>query len=449
VLTGVKKRHLSGDIKNSSLTGSKYSLFNYDNVVFDSPIVICEGELDAMIIHQSGYKNVLSIGCGANSLSSMFEINEDFLKKFNEIILFTDNDKYGDEMDAKFLDRFQGNVSTVDKSLYLDEKDANDIYIKHGKEQILKIINSGKVSFDGEWDLTKEEYVELDSTGISFIETGIKTLDYSINTLQTKTVSLITGRSNAGKSTFVNQIISNAIDDGHKCYLVAGEGEKNKIINKIYMSVIGNDSRYYKIKKFGLRDIKEPTVEATKALNEWHKNKLTLFVKSLSKYKSEDQLFNMLEYKIRTEHYKLIILDNLMSLLEVSSSTNKNEKQAMFIEKCHHLAKSCNCAIVVVLHPNKTYKAGEEMDFEQISGTSDIANKADTIINVIRVKDPVDNVTCKIQVLKNRDWSELPVINCVYDYTTNTYAEVFEGRIKRKEVKEWKSFLPKQGELCV
>ena len=441
LLIAVKKRTLSGKIKNLSITGSKFYLYNSDNTTFDEPVVITEGEFDAMIVYQSGYKNVMSVGTGANSVNNLFEQAGEFLTKFNSIVLFTDNDKYGLEMDKKFIDKFKRKISTVDKNLYKGEKDANDIYLKYGKEQILKIIESGKTTFDGEWDLERNPYTELDYSGTKFIKTGIKSLDYAINTIQSKTVSLITGRSNAGKSTFVNQIMISAIEEGFKCYLVAGEGEKNKIMNKFYSGIVGSRKELYIEKAFGLRTIKEPKPEVLKAIQKWHKNKLKLFVKSLSKYKNESQLFEMLEYKIRTEHYDLIILDNLMSLLVVSDAKNKNEAQGQFVEKCHHLAKSTNCAIIIVLHPNKTYKAGKEMEFEQISGTSDMPNKADTIINVIRIINPEDNIGSKIQVAKNRDFPELPTIDCMYDYNTNSYLELVKGNAVRINASGWEKYL--------
>jgi len=442
ILTGVKKRNISGDgIKNTSITGSKYALFNQDSVEFDKPLVITEGEWDAMIVHQSGYTNVVSVGCGANSVKSLFEITKDFLNKFDSIILFTDNDDAGNSMDSKFLLEFEGKVATVDKTIYQNCKDANEIYLTHGKEKIKKVIDSGKVSFDGEWDLDNDPYTELDPKDTKFIRTGIEKIDYSINTIQSRTVTLITGRSNAGKSTFVNQVLLNGIENGFKTYLVAGEGEKMKIANRFYTSMIGYDKKYYDEKKFGIRKIKEPKQTVLEAIQRWHEGKFKMFIKSLSKYKTEEQLFRMLEYKIRTEGYSLIILDNLMSLLTVSRSQDKNEAQGQFIERCHHLAKSCNCAIIVVLHPNKTYKGGEEMEFEQISGTSDIANKADVILNVIRIKDPADGVTSKIQIAKNRDWSELPTVECAFVPETNSYAEIVNGQILNKPVKSWIKYL--------
>lgn len=446
-LIGVKKRLLSGKIKNLNITGSKPFLFNCDNVDFDKAVVITEGEIDAMSVWQSGYENVMSVGCGANAVKSLFEQSKDFLNKFESIILLTDNDEYGNNMDKAFLEEFQGKVATVDKNLYLGCKDANEIIVKHDMKQILKIIESGKVTFDGEWNIDTNPYEGLDPKDTKFIRTGINTIDYAINTIQSRTVTLITGRSNAGKSTFVNQIVANAIEQGFKTYLVAGEGEKNKIINKLYTSLIAYDNQYYDENLFGLRNVKEPKPQVLKAIQEWHKGKLKFYVKSLSKYKTEDELFKMLEYQIRIEKHDLVVLDNLMSLLTVSRSQDKNESQGQFIEKCHHLAKSTNCAVVVVLHPNKTYQKGQELEFEQISGTSDIPNKADAILSVIRLQEPENGATSKIQVNKNRDWSELPTVPCVFDVNTCTYAEIKDGNAVRNKFIGWKKHLVKSNEI--
>ena len=54
------------------------------------------------------------------------------------------------------------------------------------------------------------------------------------------------------------------------------------------------------------------------------------------------------------------------------------------------------------------------MDMEQISGTSDLGNKADNIIAVIREYDAekiAQGINGKVAVIKNRYYSELPSID--------------------------------------
>jgi twinkle protein len=446
-LTGIKKRNLKEGVKNLSADGSKFFFFNFDNTEFDKRLIITEGEWDAMILDQCGFENVVSVGCGANAVSALFELADDYFERFPEIILFTDNDDKGNQMDMKFIDKFGEKIATVDKSLYNECKDANAIFQVYGAEQLKKIVNSGKSRFDGEWDLDDDPYTELDPSEIKFIKTGLATLDYSINCIQSKMVTLITGRSNAGKSTFVNQIISSAIGQNCKVFLALGEGNKDKVINKFYASLCGGETNNYTLKPFGLRHVKEPKPEVLKAIQKWHKGKLKLWVKALSRQKKTDELFSMLEYKARTEKFDLIVLDNQMSLLSVARSADKLEAQAEFVQQCHRLAISTNCAVILVLHPNKTYKKGEEMDFEQIAGTSDISNKADVILNVIRIPDSDFDglVSSKVQVAKNRDESELPTIECAFDKETYTFAEVKDGTAIQVGEARWKKYIQKDN----
>jgi len=448
VITGVKRRVLNpgSGPKNKSITGSKYMLFNSDNVDPSKPLIITEGEIDCMIAHQCGCPNVVSVGSGANSLSALYESVGPFLNKFEEIVIASDNDDAGSKMDKSFIDQFGDKVATVDKALFGSMNDLNDVYRQYGPERILKIISSGKRKFDGEWDLDLDPYKGLEFKGLKFIPTGLDGLGAAINDIGTGLVHLVTGRSNAGKSTYVNQLMTNAIDAGFKTYACLGEGDQQKVINKFYTSLIGHDKHKYILKKINKRWIKEPKPEILRALQEWHRGKLKMYVKAMSKYKTHDQLFDMLHYKIKTERHDLIILDNLMSLLTVGKADEKNETQGKFIEKCHQLAQSYNVAVIVVLHPNKTYEAGSSMEFEKISGSSDIYNKADVILNVIRVPD--DNVellskgiTARIQVAKNRDWSDLPMIDCAFDIETNTFIEIVEGIPTSQTVSGWMKYI--------
>ena len=60
-------------------------------------------------------------------------------------------------------------------------------------------------------------------------------------------------------------------------------------------------------------------------------------------------------------------------------------------------------------------------------GASDQANKADNIIAVVREYDEEkqkEGISGRIQVIKNRYWSELPTVNTHYDTETKMLLEV-------------------------
>ena len=417
--------------KLTSLTGSKPYLFNAQNIVMGTELIICEGEFDCMVIDQCGYSNVVSVGAGANSMGALIDQSKDFLNSFEALIIVSDNDESGTNMDKTFVDLFGDKAKLIDKKLYA-KNDINEEYIISGKEKIIEIIESARFKIEGRRDLDKTPYRGLTSITGRFIPTGLNSIDEAINDLAPGCVTLIAGRSNGGKTTLTKQIIANAIDKGNKVYLMSGEGNTEKLINETYQCVIGRDNNFYNTIKINKKFHKEPKPDVLAALQAWHKGKLTIFNKGESKLKNIEQLFKMVETEIKINKFDLIVIDNLMSILSVQSS-EKLEAQADFLQRCHDLADLYHTHIILVLHPNKTYKKGDDMDFEQISGSSDISNKADNIISVIREYDPAEiaaGVSGKICVLKNRYYSDLSSCNVHFEEETGLLLEIDYGTNK-------------------
>lgn len=412
--------------KMVSIPGSKPYLFNAQNVEMQLELILCEGEADCMVISQCGYKNVVSVGAGANSMTALLEQSKDFLNKFQTLIIVSDNDESGNNMDKIFIDMFGDKAKLIDKKLY-KLKDINEEYYKFGKEKVIEIIESARFKIEGRRDLDKIPYKGLTSKTGKYIPTGINTVDYAINDLAPGCVTLITGRANGGKTTLTKQIMANAIDKDNKVYLVSGEGDQEKLINELYQCVVGRKEEYYDTIKINKRFHKEPKPEILKALQKWHKGKFTLFNKGESKLKTMNELFTMIEYEIKINKFDLVVIDNLMSVLSVQAASEKLEAQADFVQRCHDLADLYNMHIILVLHPNKTYRKGNSMDFEQISGSSDIPNKADNIINVIREYDEEKieaGINGKIEVIKNRYYSENPECEILFEEETGLLLEI-------------------------
>lgn len=427
-VTGVKIKNLrNSNSKYQAVNGSSFGLFNKTNLSHNEPLIIAEGEFDSMIIHQAGYSNSASVGAGANSLEKLFRIESEFLNKFSYLIILSDNDESGNKMKDMFLNKFKYKVKLPDISFYNGLKDISDVFNTYGESQVKRIIESARHKIEGLIDLDSTPYTGINSTNKKFIPTGLPSIDYSLNELMTGTLTLITGRSNGGKSTLVNQIIANAIDTGNKVFLINGEGLPEILINNLYKLIIGNEEEYYKTKKINKRTFKEPTLLALKALQSWHKNKLVIFNKGDSKLKSIDELFEMISKEIKTQKFDLIVLDNLMSLLSSVKASEKWEVQSDFIQKLSDTAKMYNVSILLVLHPSKSLIKNQRMDFEHISGSSDIYNKSDSIISVTRLYDDVKNsmgIHGEIEILKNRYFPELVKIETHYDFSTGLLMEI-------------------------
>jgi twinkle protein len=301
---------------------------------------------------------------------------------------------------------------------------------------------------EGRRDLDNAPYKGMKARKGNYIPTGIDTIDNAINDLAPGAVTLIAGRTNGGKTTYVKQIVVNAIDKGNKVYVVSGEGDTETYINELYQCVIGRNSNYYNSVKLNKRFIKEPKPEVLAALQKWHEKKLVIFSKHESKLKTLDELFGMLAKEEDTNRHNLIVIDNLMSVVSAQAS-EKNEVQADFMQRCIHLAGAYRCHCILVLHPNKTYQKGQHLEIEQISGTMDLGNKADNVISVIREYDESktsQGINGSISVIKNRYFTDIVTTETHYEKETGLLLEIDE---KTNEFKGysfgWQKYLKDAG----
>jgi len=80
-------------IKYISVTGSTVGIFNSDVLIYTRYVVICEGEIDAMLMHQGGIPTVSSTG-GAGSWKAEWA---KFFTHIKDVFVIFDNDKAGRE----------------------------------------------------------------------------------------------------------------------------------------------------------------------------------------------------------------------------------------------------------------------------------------------------------------------------------------------------------------
>lgn len=316
----------------------------------------------------------------------------------------------------------------------LDERELDAIIVSIGKREIITVPPKAMEQIDwehidGKRDLDKVPYKGISKPRGSYISTGIGTLDYAMNDLAPGCVTLLTGRMNAGKSVFVKQITANAISSGNKVFVINGEGDQELSINALYECAIGRNPKFFDLVKINKRWHKEPKAYILSALQRWHSEKLTLFNKGESKFKTTGELFKMIDFEVKENNFNLIIIDNLMSIL-TAKATEKNEAQAEFMQNCHDLADRYKIHIILVLHPNKEYRRGETLEVEQISGTSDLYNKADNVIAVIReyAQDKIDGgKNGSISLLKNRYYPDLVKCDTYFDGETGLLLEIISN----------------------
>jgi twinkle protein len=133
---------------------TSHLLFNMNRININMPLVITEGEIDALSVIESGYSNVVSIPLGAGNYQ-WIEENWDWLEQFEEIIICSDNDETGCKMQKEVIYRLgswrtkvvvlpEFHESDIGKKTAI--KDINEVLFFFGKDKVLDLIINAKDS---------------------------------------------------------------------------------------------------------------------------------------------------------------------------------------------------------------------------------------------------------------------------------------------------------------
>lgn len=263
-----------------------------------------------------------------------------------------------------------------------------------------------------------KNYKGFKNDDVRFIPTGLDALDALINDLATKEVTVITGRTKEGKSTFIHRIMLNAIDNGFKVLLIDGEHNRTFLINQLYRMVIGGEPHTYNAVRYNKKTMYQPKPLTLELLNNWHKDKLTIFTKYISPIKDLNELFQFTETYVKTFGIDLVIYDNLMTLVD-GTQVERNENQSQFMKRVVDMAKGQNVHCIVAAHPNKESKSTPLMNVYDVSGSSDIVNLCSNLIQVMRSYDPEEPYDGLVRLMLNRLYGDIADIPVQYEAKRN------------------------------
>lgn len=393
------------------------------------PLVITEGQPDAMAVWQSGYKNVVSVPSGASNMT-WIDTCWDWLQG-REIVVWADNDKPGIDFAEKVKQRLKDVKVILSDTL----KDANEVLYRYGPEKVLEIIENKINEMPlGLKDVAHMEYKRSASAGI---ETGFYEYDSYVEDWKDGELTIIFGRNGEGKTTFVSQIISHCLEKKVKTFLYSGEMSDYKIQDWLYRQLVGNKKEHMlQVRtKYRIKDEIKP--EVVKQIKQWHEGSLFLFDRSEGKVANDlNKFFDVMELAFNRFGVRLFIIDNLMSRLE-EKAESLNSDQANFVQRCKDFVNNKDAHIVLVAHPNKEKREitnGQgNLEKTDISGSNNIPNKADNIIAVERNWGEARDFDCIITSLKNRENGERKAFKYLFSpktlrfYNNHTREEIKFG----------------------
>lgn len=367
---------------------------------FDT-LVLTEGQMDSLSVATAGIPNAVSVPTGAKGFT-WIPYCWDWLCKWKKIIVFGDFEKGSISLLDELAKRLKDRVEHVREDNYKDCKDANEILLKYGAEQVRKCVEeSVKLPIDNVIDLA--DVKELDPYSIEKIPTGITDVDNLLcGGIPFGVVTIVTGKSGKGKSTFVGQIITRALNKGDNVFVYSGEMPNYLFKNAIDFQIAGpanvveEDRRDY-VKRYVRKSAKDKIVE-------WYRGKCMLYDRTMVKDEDTD-LLNTIERMIVSKNARVIVIDNLMTMINKTRvKGSKLEAQSEVSNALEDMARFYNVCIILVAHKRKDSGIDDEDMDDSIRGDSDIVNSAGVIIhyNVNKDENTMENYPRIISVTKNR-----------------------------------------------
>ena len=219
---------------------------------------------------------------------------------------------------------------------------------------------------------------KVDLSDIENMKTGFRELDSLIVGLYVGEVSIISGNNSSGKSSWINSIILNIIQQGKKVALWSGELPAT--ILKIWILTVAAGKNYLRLSNKGDGKYYTPNSVSEKICS-WMDGKFFLYN---NEYTNKwEQIFHDME-ELCSIGVKLFILDNLFSLDIDIFDGDKNNKQKELILNICKFAKNKKVHLILVAHPRKVTTLLRKTD---ISGSSDLTNAVDNVFIVHRVND--------------------------------------------------------------
>lgn len=396
VLWSVKYRntaYVKGETKGSKewcekerkpiLFGMNHCDFTKDK---DKPLtlVMTEGQIDSLTLAECGIKNAVSVPMGKSGFT-WIPYCWNFLGRFDELIVFGDCENGKITLLKEMESRFHGRVKFVRPENYKGCKDANEIYQKYGKQAVVDAVTNAK-AVPIRQVKPMQEVQRVDLSQLENISTGIGRLDGVISGFFAGSLILVTGKRGEGKSTLVSQMAVKAIDEDFPVFIYSGELMDWSVKDSIELQIAGK--KYTTPKENGNR-VKIYVIKDAVAdkIEKWYTDKLYIYdnVPSLDPEIKPMSVVDAAEESIKQYGVRFVVLDNLMTAIDLTTDTDIYQKQAAFVKRLAGMAKRYAAIIILVAHPRKeSSNRSGVFSADDVSGSGHITDLVDVIINYAR-----------------------------------------------------------------
>lgn len=373
-----KNKELVG-IKYRSITEKRYerekdcesTLFNIDNINHQQDLIITEGEFDCIAAYQIGLKNVISTPIGASGFNNNWI--DWFDSTTGNIYIAYDNDNAGDKGAEKLAKRIGLHRCY---RVRLPQKDFNDCLMTGFKKEEMKACLDSAQAYKLPHlipaDIAMERLRERIFGDKNEI-TGIKTKKFlsfneKIGGLRKGEITVITGETGSGKSTYALNIIHDLMEQDKRILIISTEMKPSSIVGKFYSMHL--NCPYYNCGP-----------EEINIAENWLAKKILLFVDVHGEI-SIESIEEYIEYVKRKYDVEFVLLDHLHYFLRTSD--NMVQEIENFMRGLVKITLKNDMNIFLIAHPSKLKNESGQVHMNDIKGASAIKQDAHNILTIWR-----------------------------------------------------------------
>jgi len=358
------------------LSGGESVLYCPNGISDSETLIIVGGEIDALSVIAAGHNNVISGTLGETAWDDKWS---DKLEDCDDIVIVYDNDDAGIKGAAMVAEKIGNHKVRIGK--WPDGcKDANESLCKYGSNfDIGKIISSAKSS-DGDSVLKigdlRESYKRsiLGNAKPRGISTGWPDLDNLMGGVRDGEVTLITGDTASGKSTFASQWALQMAISGVNTLVCPFEMGAHRQLDKWVRQWSNSAPDNLTPERL------DSVLDSLQAAPIW----------ILNRYGSIrlEPMRNTLIYAIRKLGIKFVLVDHIHFMVE-EGPNERNDLDSM-MKMLAEIAVDTRIHIIVVAHPRQHSASDEKhrdnriIQMSDLKGSSGLKQMSDNILSVWR-----------------------------------------------------------------
>lgn len=434
--SAIKWRSLRG--KAFTQTGAAQTFYGLEQLPEDlgeQPLIICEGELDALSFTEAGMP-AISVPNGAPAKPVRHDDGVKFdylwqakeiLESVDKIILAVDHDGPGDNLKQEIARRI-GRGKCYEVQFSTELKDANAVLCAEGPERLQEIIEActpmplAGVFSASDYQAQVEELYDAGGTG-SGLSTGFKTLD-KLMTIAPG-LYIVTGQPGHGKSSWIDALLQNCAEmHGMKFAICSMENPPH--IHILKMSALHCGKPFFEGPKFE-RMSKNELCEST----DWINDHFCFLENKDGEVATIDSILDRTKDALLRLGVNGLLIDPY-NFLENRNVENEHQSISQILSKTITFAQAHQLTVFFCAHPTKM-PFGESQDRpingNAISGSASWNAKADVGITVFRTNDPNDH-TPQISIWKARfPWiAKRGAVSLNYDTATGRFSDIEDSK---------------------